>query len=161
MSWITCGFGDKTKAYRDGISFLFSAEDYEEFVDGYRFQLNKYGYVTYSGAKDGLNGKFLHRIIMDDPEGQFIDHINRDPLDNRRDNLRIVTRQENNMNLSIKKNNKSGITGVHWHKGNGKWVAQIKYKNKKIYLGIFEKLEAARKARKDAEMKYFGEFRAM
>jgi hypothetical protein len=160
MSWIHCNFSNRTKAYKDGISFLVSAEDYEEFVDGYRFSLSTYGYVSYSGAKDGLSGKFLHRIIMDDPEGQFIDHINRDPLDNRRDNLRIVTRQENNMNLSMKKTNKSGITGVCRDKKN-KWRAQIKYKNKTIYLGIFEKLEDAGKARKDAEMKYFGDFRPM
>ena len=160
MSWIHCNFGNRTKAYRDGISFLVSPDDYEEFVDGYRFSLSN-GYVTYSGTKDGLRGKLLHRIIMDNPEGQFIDHINRDPLDNRRDNLRIVSIQENSMNLSMSKRNKSGVSGVSWNKNRKKWVARIMYKNKHIHLGYFEKLEDARKARKDAEVKYFGEFRAM
>ena len=161
MSWITCGFGDKTKAYRDGISFLVSAEDYEEFVDGYKFNLDNKGYVKYSGTKDGLNGKLLHRIIMDDPEDLIVDHINRNPLDNRRDNLRIVSIQENSMNLNMRKTNKSGITGVCWDKNVNKWVAKITYKYKRIHLGCFDNLEDARKARKDAEMKYFGEFRAM
>tara|TARA_R110002153_G_scaffold160823_1_gene313155 strand:+ start:191 stop:676 length:486 start_codon:yes stop_codon:yes gene_type:complete len=160
MSWITCNLGNRTKAYRDGITFLVSAEDYEDYVYGYRFSLDKNSYVIYSSTKDGLNCKRLHRIIMGDPEGLVIDHINRNPLDNRRDNLRIVSRQENQMNLSINKNNKSGVAGVNWNKNANKWVAQIMYKNKSIFLGIFDNLEDAAKARKDAEEEYFGEFRA-
>jgi len=161
MSWITGDFGNKTKAYKDGKTFLVSAENYEDFVDGYKFSLDKDGYVRYSGAKDGLCKKRLHRIIMGDPEDLVVDHINRNPLDNRRENLRIVTKQENSMNLSMSKRNKSGITGVCWHKGSGKWVARISYKYKHIFLGSFEKLEDARKAREDAEEEYFGEFRPM
>ena len=160
MSWISCNFGDKTKAYRDGITFLVSAENYEEFVYGYRFCLDRDGYVKYSGRKDGLCNKLLHRIIMGAPEDFVVDHINRNPLDNRRDNLRIVTQQENCMNLTISKNNKSGVPGVCWDKDANKWVAKITYKYKRIHLGRFEKLEDARKARKDAEEEYFGEFRA-
>tara|TARA_R110000787_G_scaffold5224_1_gene19174 strand:+ start:191 stop:673 length:483 start_codon:yes stop_codon:yes gene_type:complete len=160
MSWITGDFGNKTKAYKDGKTFLVSPDDYEDFVDGYRFCLDS-GYVKYSGTKDGLKRKLLHRIIMGEPEDLVIDHINRDPLDNRRENLRIVSRQENQMNLSMRKTNKSGVSGVHWNKSANKWRAAIKYKNKHINLGYFEKLEDAGKARKDAEMKYFGEFRAM
>ena len=132
-------------------------DDYEEFVYGYKFCLDK-GYVKYSGRKDGLCKKYLHRIIMDEPEDLVVDHINGDILDNCRNNLRIVTRQQNNMNQGISKNNKSGVSGVHWNKTNDKWRAKIAYKYKDIHLGCFEKLEDATKARKDAEMKYFGEF---
>ena len=152
-----CEFSNGTQPYRDGKTFLVDIDDYEEFVDGYKFCLSN-GYVVYSGTKDGLIRKRLHRIIMGDPEDLVIDHINRDPLDNRRDNLRIVTRQENLMNLSIKKTNKSGVAGVHRDKKNGKWRAQITYKYKQINLGCFDTLEAAAKARKDAEEEYFGEF---
>jgi len=161
MFLITCKFGDKTQAYKNGKTFLVSAEDYEDFVYGYRFRLSKSGYVSYSGRKDGLNNKRLHRIIMGDPEDLVVDHINRDPLDNRRENLRIVTQQENCMNLSMRKTNKSGVSGVHWNKNRNKWVAQITYNYKIIHLGYFDNLEDATKARKDAEIKYFGEFRAM
>ena len=161
MSWISCNFANRTKAYKDGISFLVSPDDYEDYVDGYKFCLNSKGYVKYSGRKDGLCSKYLHRIIMDDPEDFVVDHINRNPLDNRRENLRIVTQQENCMNLTISKNNKSGVPGVCWDKDANKWKAEIRYKYKKINLGRFEKLEDATKARKDAEIKYFGEFRAM
>ena len=133
-------------------------DDYEEFVDGYKFCLSKKGYVVFSGAKDGLNKKYLHRIIMGDPEDLVIDHINGDILNNCRDNLRVVTHQENCMNQGINKNNKSGVSGVYWHKNSNKWKAQISYKNKLIYLGCFDNLEEATKARKDAEEEYFGEF---
>ena len=153
-----CEFGDRTQAYRDQKTFLVSPDDYEEFVDGYRFSLDKNSYVIYSGTKDGLNGKRLHRIIMGDPEDLVVDHINGDPLNNCRDNLRVVSIQENNMNLSMRKTNKSGVAGVSWHKCNGKWVAQIKYKYKQNHLGCFDTLEEATKARKDAEEEYFGEF---
>jgi len=156
--FIECEFGNRTQAYRDGKTFLVDMDDYEEFVYGYRFRLNDKGYVKYSGRKDGLNGKFLHRIIMDEPEDLVIDHINGDPLDNCRNNLRIVTQQQNNMNLSMRKTNKSGVSGVCWHKRNDNWQATIRYKYKQIYLGSFDTLEEATKARKDAEMKYFGEF---
>ena len=161
MSWITWNFANRTKAYRDGKTFLVSPDDYEDYIDGYRFCLSNKGYVMYSGRKDGLNGKYLHRIIMDDPEDLLVDHINRNPLDNRRENLRIVTQQENNMNQGINKNNKSGVSGVCRDKKSNKWRAQIMYKYKKIYLGCFDTLEDAAKAREDGEIKYFGDFRPM
>jgi len=151
-----CQFGDRTQGYRDGKTFLVDIDDYE-FVDGYKFCLCN-SYVVFSGTKDGLNMKFLHRIIMGDPEDLVVDHINGDTLNNCRENLRIVTQQENLMNQTIRKTNKSGVAGVCWNKNTNKWKAQIMYKYKKIYLGCFDTLEAATKARKDAEMKYFGEF---
>tara|TARA_R110002124_G_scaffold135088_1_gene297947 strand:+ start:148 stop:630 length:483 start_codon:yes stop_codon:yes gene_type:complete len=157
MNLVMCEFGNRTQAYRDGKTFLVDIEDYEEFVDGYKFCLSN-GYVVYSGAKDGLIHKFLHRNIMGDPEDLVVDHINGDILNNCRDNLRVVSRQENSMNQGINKNNKSGVSGVHWNKSTNKWRAKITYKNKRISLGCFEKLEDATKARKDAEEEYFGEF---
>ena len=151
-----CEFGNCSEAWRDKKTFLVDIDDYEEFVDGYSFYLNS-GYVLYSGTKDGLICKRLHRIIMGDPEDLVVDHINGDPLDNRKDNLRVVTVQQNNMNQGINKNNKSGVAGVSWNKNANKWVAQISYKNKLIHLGCFDNLADAAKARKDAEKEYFGE----
>jgi hypothetical protein len=110
-------------------------------------------------SKDGLHNKFLHRIILDCPEGMFIDHINHDKLNNCRSNLRIVTPQQNSMNTSKRKDNKSGVIGVHWHKAGEKWTASIMLNNKHIHLGCFDNLEEASQARKEAEKKYFGEFR--
>lgn len=73
-------------------------------------------------------------------------------------NLRIVTNQQNNINKCISKNNTSGCTGVYYIKNENKWTAGIGVNNKYIYLGCFDNFEDAFKARKEAEEKYFGEF---
>lgn len=156
---IECEFGPGTKAYRDGIKFFVDEETYEQFVKGYRFRMSNNGYVMFSSSKDGLCHKLLHRMIMDCPEDMMIDHINHDKLNNSRNNLRICTNQQNNMNKGKQKNNKSGIIGVHWDKKSEKWKATIRLNGKPIYLGRFDDLEEASQARKDAEIKYFGEFR--
>lgn len=102
----------------------------------------------------------LHRFILGKPtEGYTIDHINRDGLDNRVCNLRFATFSQNNMNKGLQKNNTSGCTGVTWHKGTQRWRARIKINRKMIGLGYYQKKSDAIKARKKAEIKYFGEFR--
>lgn len=80
-----------------------------------------------------------------------IDHINSIRNDNRIENLRLVTRVENCRNQKQQCNNKSGVTGVSWHKASGKWLAFIHKKEKKIYLGCFERLEDAAVERRLAE----------
>jgi len=57
---------------------------------------------------------FMHRIILTPPDGFETDHINNNPLDNRRSNLRMVTHQQNIMNQKVSKNNTSGYKGVYW-----------------------------------------------
>jgi hypothetical protein len=91
------------------------------------------------------NGKFsLHRLIMDAKKGEYIDHINHNTLDNRKNNLRKCTNQENGFNRKIGKNNKSGVKGVYWDKQKKKWRATIGYNYKHIYLGYYENLEEAK-----------------
>ena len=87
---------------------------------------------------------------------QFVDHINRDKADNRIENLRDVSNTINCRNHALRKVNKSGHTGVHWHKALSKWTAQINVGKTKKHLGVYEDLEDAVKARKDAEEKYWG-----
>ncbi len=87
------------------------------------------------------------------PEDQ-IDHINHNPDDNRIENLREVSNQENHKNLSRPRNNTSGHVGVHWCKKAKKWCASIQPNGKKIYLGYFKEKEDAVKAREEAEVKY-------
>lgn len=100
----------------------------------------------------------LHRVIMDAPVGMDVDHINGNPLDNRRSNLRICTHKENSRNTKLAKNNTSGAIGVRWDKTKNKWLARIKVDYKDIHIGRFNNFKDAVKARKDAEIKYFGEF---
>jgi len=97
--------------------------------------------------------EFLHRAIMGYPKNMVIDHINRNTLDNRRKNLRIVTILENLRNQK-RLNNKTGRTGVSIGK-NGTFTAQIKVNYKKIHLGSFKTIKDAYRARLEAEKKYY------
>lgn len=75
-----------------------------------------------------------------------IDHINRDATDNRWSNLRASNNPENHRNLSMSICNKSGITGVSWHKPAGKWRARVKVLGVERHLGLYEDIEMARSA---------------
>ncbi len=87
------------------------------------------------------------------PEGQ-IDHINHDRLDNRIENLRVVTLQENRKNQRLSKANTSGQIGVHWATRDKRWRAAIQVKGKMMGLGDYKTFKEAVEARKAAEVKY-------
>jgi hypothetical protein len=104
------------------------------------------------------NGKLieLHRWILGFPEkGKYIDHINHNTLDNRKENLRIVTNSDNLKNSRLRIDNKSGCKGVRFDTSRNKWAVVIKVNYKKIYLGRFSNFDDAVKARKEAEIKYW------
>ena len=96
----------------------------------------------------------LHRYIMNNPDG-VVDHINHNTLDNRKENLRVTSNANNLRNGTLRNNNKTGIKGVHFDKSRNKYHASIKVNYKSIYLGRYDSLEEAEKARKNAEMKYW------
>lgn len=99
-----------------------------------------------------------HRIIWFYMTGNFpksqIDHINHNRTDNRWFNLREVSRQDNNKNLSKAVNNTSGYTGVWFDKTRKKWRVEIKVNSIPIHIGRFNLLEDAIVARKAAERKH-------
>jgi hypothetical protein len=90
--------------------------------------------------------------------GQYVDHIDHDPLNNERHNLRICTNSENNMNRFLQSNNHSGYKGVSWSKVSSRWRAYIKARGKQIHLGLFDSKEAAARAYNAAVPTYHGEF---
>ncbi|MCR4307098.1 MAG: HNH endonuclease [Candidatus Berkelbacteria bacterium] len=103
---------------------------------------------------------YLHRFLLNPPIDKEVDHINRNPLDNRRCNLRLATKSENNRNKPQKKNS-TGYRGVTFHKGKGRinrYQAGIKVKNKYISLGYFFSAKEAAERYKEASKKSFGEF---
>ena len=108
------------------------------------------------------NGKLiqLHRFIVDAPEGMIVDHIRGEQsrTDNRKRNLRFATVSQNGQNRKRGANNSSGVVGVYKHKPTNTWRAYICISNHNIWLGSFNDIEEAIKARKDAEEKYFGEW---
>lgn len=114
---------------------------------------NGYLYVHIFGKQ-----RLLHRLIWFYMEGYMpehqIDHIDRDPLNNKWNNLREVSQYCNMRNCGMYKRNTSGITGVSWDTLYKKWNSYITIARKKINLGYFRnKLDAA-KARWEAEKKY-------
>lgn len=100
----------------------------------------------------------MHRLLMGFPPDLDIDHINQNKLDNRKDNLRVATKQQNLFNHGIQRNNISGVKGVRWNKKNRKWVAYISFNGEQKYLGSFNNIEEAHLVRKEKEIELFKEF---
>jgi hypothetical protein len=126
-----------------------------ELVKMYKWRLDGKGYVSTVKNKKYQS---LHRLILNPPKNKVVDHINRNVLDNRRENLRICSQSENIRNKSVNCNNSSGCTGVIWNKEKSKWNSYISINHKNIHLGYYTNKEDAIEARKKAEEKYFGEF---
>ncbi len=113
-------------------------DDYE-WLSKISWHLHPKGYAIRSKLKgEEPHTIFMHRMILNTPRGMDTDHINHDKLDNRRCNLRVVTRRQNSSNRipNIKKDNQ--LKGVTWHRASGKWQARIKFEQKKYYLGVFK-----------------------
>ena len=87
----------------------------------------------------------MHRYIMDFPINKMIDHINRNPLDNRKTNLRAVNRSENMLNKGVAKNNNLKYRGIRLHYN--KYQARIAVNKKNISLGHFDTIQEAIEAR--------------
>jgi len=86
-------------------------EDYEKVME-------RKWYVWESGsgkhyAMSSCKHRSIHRLVMDAPNGFDIDHINGDPLNNRKENLRICTRAQNAQNRPLRKDSASGYKGVY------------------------------------------------
>lgn len=140
-----------------GEKFYFDKEDYDLIKDYHWFLDGKHGNYVVANYKE-TTVKF-HRIVMKVTDSKIdIDHINHDTTDNRKENLRVVSRSQNNANIGLRKHNTSGCTGVAWHSTRKQWISRISYNNKCIFLGWFNDYEEAVKARKEAEEKYFGEY---
>ena len=124
-----------------------------EKVKGYKWSKDNYGYCVHTN----LNIK-LHRYIMNCPEDMVVDHIDGDGTNNKIENLRVVSIFQNNMNKGTAKNNTSGYKGVCWNKEKQKWQSRIQIDKKQLFLGCFDDIQEAVEARKDAEIKYYGEY---
>lgn len=156
--------GEFGKGYdSNGNVFWFDLDDYIKIKDHYWLQYNN-GYFVALYRENGKSKTIqLHRLILgiqdEDWHKIVADHINGIKYDNRKDNLRVANRTQNCSNISKRKNNTSGVTGVYWHKGKNKWIASIHdAPGHSKELGAFNSFEEAVKARKEGEIKYYGEF---
>ena len=107
--------------------------------------------------KRTIKSMLLHRFILGiiDPK-IFIDHIDGNPLNNQRSNLRIVTNQQNQFNQIKRPNTSSKYKGVSWYKRRNSWVATIRYNKKTYNLGYFKTEEEAALAYNEKASELFG-----
>jgi HNH endonuclease len=143
-------------------------EEQYTLVDDDSFErLNKWewytsirGYVIRNSNKgDGFEKRrliYLHRAIMNISTKEKIDHINHNKMDNRKENLRIVTIQQNSFNRKIMSNNKSGYKGVSL-RSNGKYRVWITKNGKDIYGGTYSSKHEAAKVYNKMAVELFGE----
>ena len=141
-----------------GEEFYFDLEDYDLIKD-YCWYINDREYVC---AKNNNKQILLHRVVLrlepDDCCSVDHKHGRESRNDNRKSNLRPCTHSQNIMNIGLRSNNTSGVTGVHFDKIKQKWVARISVDGQRIILGEYNNFEDAVNERAIAEDKYYGEF---
>lgn len=120
---------------------------YNPSTDSYYVDSNEYS----TGKQKYIR---LHRLLLNAPRGLDVDHIDHNTLNNRRNNLRLATRSQNQQNMPLLQNSKSGIRGVTWNKVNKKWWLRVHIDGKRTSLGLFNALEEAKKAAIIARAKY-------
>lgn len=118
-------------------------------ISAHNWQLHSAGYASSAGG-------LMHSIILPCVNGQEPDHRNRIKLDNRKSNLRRVTRKVNSLNRDVGRNNTSGHVGVSFWAKRGKWMARIMVAGKGKTLGYFDSKDQAIERRIQGEIELFG-----
>ena len=135
--------------------FLFDREDYDKIKD-YHWYYNQ-GYI-----RGELGGKHfsIHRVIMGLSKDSdiFVDHAEGNPLDNRKEFLRLATPSQNCQNRKNSSTNTTGMAGVSLQKETGKYMVRIGVNKERLYLGLYSTYEEAVKVRLEAEKKYYGDY---
>jgi hypothetical protein len=124
---------------------LVSDEDFE-FLSSMKWYVNNHGYVYTSAWSRTIKKPIitkLHRLVTNAPNGLEVDHINRDKLDNRRENLRLCSHAENMRNRSVQKNNKTGYKGITYSKERNKWQVHVYPNGRARAVGRFKDFDLA------------------
>ncbi len=132
-----------------------TGKEIKQYVDGC-------GYFAFKAYKNGVGKKLvIHRLLatlfINNPKNyELVDHINRNRQDNKLKNLRWCNRSQNGTNRGKNLNNKSGHTGIYYHKQSNNWKAKL-VKDGKTYTKYFEYtdegLQEAVKWRQEMEAK--------
>lgn len=132
--------------------------------DGFEYLAQKKWWVNggYAYRTEYVHGKdrtiHLHRLIIPRVDGLFIDHINRNRLDNRRANLRLCNPVESAQNRGVSKRNTSGYKGVSWNTARREWLSTIVVNGRFVFGGWHKDIKEAAKAYNKLSKKYAGEF---
>lgn len=111
-----------------------------------------------SGVKGRGSKISMHRQIIGATNDVQVDHVDLNGLNNRRENLRIATPQQNCFNRRKTRANTSGFKGVCWNRKSRKWQAGIRINGRSAHLGLFETIDAAYNAYCQAANQYHGEY---
>lgn len=142
-----------------GLKTLVSTADVKLLLQ-YKWYISQ-GYIRRKTKEN--KSIFIHRLVMNAPKNMVVDHINGNTLDNRRENLRVVTSSQNSMNRTkLPKHNTSGFLGVYFHKKQKKWRAVVKVtidgKQKLVYAKNFNTKEEAHLHREKVAKEIYKEF---
>lgn len=133
---------------KDGsvVAWALVSEADRELAETRTWRLSNLGYAIRSDGKN--RSALLHRKIKgcERGDGRFVDHINRDRLDNRRENLRVLTAATNSQNQGAATNSTSKYRGVSWYKQSKQWEAGVRFDGRYRYLGRYENETDAAKA---------------
>lgn len=146
-----------------GAVALVSECDFER-VGQFKWSLDQNGYavrmiqIARTGGIRQRRKVLLHRFLLDAPGGMEVDHINHDKLDNRRDNIRLVSRTLNRANAGPKTTSSHGYKGVAFHSRDTKWRASIAPNGIRRGLGTFGTPEEAARAYDIAALQAWGDF---
>lgn len=132
-------------------------KEFKQFAESHIITVDKS--TNYAMVFSCNTSYYLHRFIMNCNDVKFdVDHINRDTLDNRKQNLRICTHQQNSCNLTKRENTTSKYRGIDYQRRRNNWRARITYKGKEYHLGEFPTEEEAFQVRLKAEKEIHKDF---
>ena len=147
---------------KKGQQILVDDENFER-LNRYNWHIHD-GYACWATTVNRKTVRYrMHRIVLGldigREDSRLVDHVNRNKLDNRKENLRIVDRTLNNGNRNKFKSNKSGYKGVHYigqDQRQRRWIATITHNSKLITIGSYLTAEEAYKAYCDKAMELRG-----
>ena len=119
-----------------------------DWLNQWKWRASGRGY-SYRSEKTPLGKRNvpMHRQILNTPKGLLTDHIDCNKLNNQRGNLRVATQLQNNHNVERFKTNTSGFIGVSWDRRKRKWRSAYTQNNRCLFIGYFDSLEQAARAR--------------
>ena len=129
------------------------------YMGGNIFPGDKAGSKYSNAINIGIDGKqyLAHRLswiyVYGENPDRIVDHKNRDPYDNRLDNLRLATYRQNQYNRNLNKNSTTKVKGVTYNKRHGRYIAYININSKYIHIGTFNTIQEAKEARENRAKK--------